>query len=283
MYRSTRMLAFFCLAGVSLNAGAVEIDVGNRRVNVPLPDGYVELAPEMSPYYETMKAYIAPTNIRYLTLITTSDAEAILRGEVGDLKRYMNIESEKGVIATSVSSATYDELRRVLRTQLDDLVAKANEQMPGIIEKGNAAVSEAFDTNIAVDLGGMVPLPIHLDSANTLAYSMYLTVGVSTNGEKISNGVIAATVLALHVKDKVLFLYIYGPDTDIDWTREFASIWAAEIVAANPLSVEEKLAVEQPRSRQTNWDKVLKKAAVGALIGGVAGILGFLLRRRKKE
>lgn len=283
MYRSTGMLAFFFLAGIGLNAEAVEIDIGNRQVSVPLPDGYVELTPEMSPYHETMEAYIAPSNIRFLSLIRTSDAEAILRGEVADLRRYMNIESEKGIAAASVSSATYDELRHVLRTQLDDLVAQANEHLPGIIEKGNSTVSEAFDANVAVDLGGMVPLPIHLDTTNSMAYSMYLTVGVSTNGEKTSNDVIAATMLALHVKDKVLFLYIYGSESDLDWTREFASIWAAEIVTANPMSVEVKQAVERPRSRGINWDEVLEKAAVGALIGGVIGILGFLLRRRKKE
>ena len=283
MYRSTGMLAVFFLAGIGVNAEAVEIDVGNRQVSVPLPDGYVELTPEMSPYHETMEAYIAPSNIRFLSLIRTSDAEAILRGEVADLSRYMNIESEKGITAASVSSDTYDELRHVLRTQMDDLVARANEQLPGIIEEGNATVSEAFDADVAVDLGGMVPLPIHLDTTNSMAYSMYLTVGVSTNGEETSNDVIAATMLALHVKDKVLFLYIYGSESDLDWTREFASVWAAEIVAANPMSVEVKQAVERPGSRGINWDQVLEKAAVGALIGGVIGILGFLLGRRKKE
>ena len=107
MYNLKLIFVLLLLHGVSLNASAVEVKVGDRLISVPLPDGFVELAPQMSPYYETMRAYIAPNNVRYLTLITEDKAEALLRGEDVELGRYINVESEKGISATSISSGQF--------------------------------------------------------------------------------------------------------------------------------------------------------------------------------
>jgi hypothetical protein len=104
--RNTKLvLAVTLLQGLGLDVRALEIEVGDRPINLPLPDGFVELTPAMSPYYETMRAYIGPNNLRYATLITANDAEALLRGQDIELERYINVESENGISATSVSSA----------------------------------------------------------------------------------------------------------------------------------------------------------------------------------
>ena len=277
------IFAFLLILGASLQVGAVEVQVGDRPINIPLPDGFVELTPQMSPYYETMQAYVAPSNVRYLTLITANKAEALLRGEDVELDRYINVESERGISTSSISSTQFVEFRDFLRDQLDDLYAKVDEQLPGIVDKGNTIVSEKFDAEIAVELGGMVPLPIHLDTNDAIANSLFMTVGATVDGETVGNSVLAATTLFMHVKDKVLFLYVYGAESDLDWTREVAASWAADIIAANPLSTEEKRAVEQSDPLGIDWSKVLEKALIGALAGGVIGFFATVLRRRKKE
>ncbi len=68
MHNLKLVFVFLLIQGISLSADAVEVKVGDRPINVPV--GFVELTPDMSPYCETVQAYIAPTNIRYLTLIT---------------------------------------------------------------------------------------------------------------------------------------------------------------------------------------------------------------------
>lgn len=235
MCRPTRIFAVFLLAGMSLSVSAAEIDVGGRQLTVTTPEGYAELTPNMSPYYETMQAYVAPTNYRYLSLILKDKADALLSGELVEFERYMNVESEKAISTKSISAAMFDEFRGILRTQLDEMFEKVNKRLPGMFDKGNAKVRETFDADIAFSTGNMVPLPIHLDSTNAMANSMYINYGASINGEDVGSHVVAATMLTLHVKDKVLFLYVYGSESDLEWTRDFAANWAAQIVAANPV------------------------------------------------
>ena len=43
-------------------ASAVEIEAGGRTIEIPIPEGYAELTPEMSPMYELMYSYVVPTN-----------------------------------------------------------------------------------------------------------------------------------------------------------------------------------------------------------------------------
>lgn len=59
--------------------------------------------------------------------------------------------------------------------------------------------------------------------------------------------------------------------------------WATDIVAANPLSTDEKRAVDKSDSFGVNWSQVLEKALIGALVGGVIGFGSYFFRRRKKE
>ena len=229
-----RPLYILLLGIVCLHADAADIVVGERTVNIPHPDGYVELTPDMSPYYESMWAYVAASNHRYLTLIQKSTAAAIRRGDAVEVGRYMNIETEKSISRMSISAAQFDEFQNILRTQLFELTARVQEQLPEITSAGNAALSEQFDADLAVDLGGVVPLPVHLDTDNAIASSMYMTVSATVNGADVGSEVLSATMLTLHVGDKVLFLYVYGAQSDLLWTRETANAWAESIVAANP-------------------------------------------------
>ena len=51
--------------------------------------------------------------------------------------------------------------------------------------------------------------------------------------EQIADAKANDVMLSLHVKDKVLFVYAFGPEKDLEWTRAAASTWATRIVAAN--------------------------------------------------
>src|SRR5690606_9824378 len=125
--------------------------------------------------------------------------------------------------------------------------------------------------------------PIHLDTDNAMANSMFMTVKGTVDGENIGADVVSATTLFLHVKDKVLFLYVYGRESELEWTREAAERWATDILAANPLSAAEQRAVERSDSIGIDWSQVLEKALIGALVGGAIGLISFQFRKRQKQ
>ena len=68
MISMTRLTTLLALAGLACNANAASIDLGGRQIEIPIPDGFVELTPDMAPYYDTMSAYVGPNNVRFLTL-----------------------------------------------------------------------------------------------------------------------------------------------------------------------------------------------------------------------
>jgi hypothetical protein len=281
--RAAFALMFVLSQSYGLDAYAVDIDVGDRPISLPLPDGFVELTPAMSPYYEAMQAYIAPTNIRYVTLIRENDAQALGRNEAVELARYINVETEKSISASSVSPQSFAELRKVLREQSEELYAIVENKVPDMISRGNKALSEQFDADVAVELGGIVPLPIHVDTEQMLGSSTFVTVGASADGENPDSVVLAVTTLVVRVKDKVLFLYFYGHESDLDWTRAAAAEWANSILAVNPWSAAEQRTAEGTFWSRIDWNQVLEQALFAALIGGAIAFASVLYRKRKKQ
>jgi hypothetical protein len=152
-----------------------------------------------------------------------------------------------------------------------------------MISRGNKALSDQFDADVAVKLGGIVPLPIHLDTEHLLGSSMYLTVGVTAEGENADSTVLAVTTLILRVKDKVLFLYFFGRESELDWTRAAAEEWANAILAANPWSVAEQRTAEGTVLSRIDWNQVMEQALFAALIGGAIAFASNLYRKRKKQ
>ena len=275
--------AVLCVFALFSAASAVEITVGERRIDVPLPEGFVVLTPEMSPYYESLNAYVGPNNVRFLTLIRQEEADAIGRDEDVEIVRYINIESERSATNASVTSAQFAELRQVIKGQLDELYAQAEEQLPQLVGSGNEAASEAMNADVNVQVGGLRPLPVHIDRADAISNSMYANVGGLVNGEDLGSSTIAATTQIQHVKDKILFFYIYADQEDLEWTRETADALASAVVAQNPLAPAEREADENSGSSGFNWDSVRKNALIGGIIGGVVGLLSYLRRRRQEE
>lgn len=82
----------------------------------------------------------------------------------------------------------------------------------------------------------------------------------------------------LHVKGKLIFLYVNGGDQDLDWTRQFSKAWAAVILTANP-SDAATVARESAR-RGFDWSRVLRSALIGGAVGGLFGLFRVFTRKK---
>ena len=106
---------------------------------------------------------------------------------------------------------------------------------------------------------------------------MYINYGVSAEGAK-EKVIVSATTTFVNVSGKVLFLYCYGPQDELEWTRSASKSWVEKVMVSNT----------QPPARSSggrgiDWSKMLEKVIVGGIIGGlIALILGFLSKFKKK-
>lgn len=227
-------LLIFCLTALAATASsAQEIDIGNSKIELPAPAGFTQLTPAMSPYYETMKAYETDQSVRHATFIRAEDAEKLLAGELPDLYRYVNVETPSNVLNIDISDELFDELKTVLRTQNQELFKLAEAQIAEALESGDKAVSEEFDVDLAMSVTNMMMMPIHYESKDALAFSMFINYSVEVDDVGAEEDVTAATVVSARVGGKLLNLNIYGKKTDLEWTQVLGAAYLDRILAAN--------------------------------------------------
>ncbi len=123
----------------------------------------------------------------------------------------------------------------------------------------------------------MVPLDPHYETDNAFAYSMYTNSGITMEGSKEAF-IGSATATSVNVAGKVLFLYCYGPQEDLKWTRSASRDWAGMIMERNAL----------PPSRSSggggiDWSRVFEKAVFGAIAGGFIVLIFVVFFRHSRK
>ncbi|MEM1264196.1 MAG: hypothetical protein AAGH76_17485 [Pseudomonadota bacterium] len=217
----------------AFHAEAMEITVGKQTIKLPVPDGYVELTPAMSPYYESMQAYQSPTNERHAIFIPEDRAEAVLNGVFLELPTYMVVESTKSIQNRLLTKAEFKQLRQILRRDIDALLDEVQEEVTDVLSKGDEALSDELDADISVQRGVIRALPVHRETESMAAFSLLTPVSVAVDEGAPEDLVIASTTIATHVRAKVLYLVVYGLEEDLEWTRGAAADWAKAVIAAN--------------------------------------------------
>lgn len=176
-----------------------------------------------------------------------------------------------------VGSEDFEELENLTKRQNKKIIESMESEIPGHFESISKGISEEFDVDFAVKLAGMMPLEPHYESDNALSYSMYVSYGTSVEGMK-KNFSVASTATYLNVAGKVLFLYCYGPQGELDWTRRTSRAWADAVLASNS-----RPPAGRSIGRGIDWNEVLEKGLIGAVVGSLIALaLGLARRSRSK-
>jgi hypothetical protein len=218
-----------------------------------------------------------PMNDQLAYYIAESDAPVAMSGEMPSLKRYYILKVSRELKNRVIGSRDFAELKSVTRRQNKEIFKSLEAQMSGLVEKTSKGISNEFDVDFALKLSQMVPLDPHYETDSALAYSMYCNFGVTVEGSK-KDVIVSVTATIVNVAGKVLFLYCYGAQKDLEWTRSASEAWAGIVMAGN----------SQPPSQSSDsggfdWNRVLEKALIGAIVGGLMGLFAALFSRSKKK
>ena len=280
---------------LSAAASAIEIEAGGRTIEIPVPAGYAELTPEMSPWYEATYAYVAPTNERYLVLVPSEVAERYLLGKDADYHRYMMVEAEKQSVRFDITQDQFDELRSTMRGQIEELGASLRETLPDMFDDAGDSISAVVDADLELSLGEIIPFEPHLDTESAFAFSQLVSMGVAVDGEDQDPEVSTVTATLLNVRDKMIFVNVYGSEEDLEWTRVFASNWADQIIAANspptdpapsPAASNEDApqpATDTASDRERSGGFMLGPASKAVLVALALLVMFFVLRRLRRQ
>lgn len=261
---------------------ATDISIGGVPLAIPSPGGFSPVTPEMGNLFEMQKQFVAPMNEEYVTFIPDGDVPAALRGEIPELPRRFTVQTSKSIVSAIVPTADFGRLKDTIKTQNAEIAAKVAEKLPDMMQQFNQGTLEKYNVDLALSVSQMLPMPPHEESDRSLAYSALVRYEMNDANGNPAPFVVALTATFVHVKGKILFLYSYADEADLEWTRQASRDWAQAVIAANPSGPADAAKEALPATvAGIDWGQVGEKALGGALIGVVVGLIAWLMNRRK--
>jgi hypothetical protein len=272
--------ALICLLPAIVAANTVSI--GDVTVAIPSPEGFVAVTQNMAALYGFQKHFVAPTLEELVAFIPDGDVPAALKDEIPDRSRRFTAQVSKKLVNVTVSTSDFAHLRNLVKSQNEEMAKKLEASLPGLLADRNAAMTKKYGAEFAVSALGIVPLALHEESDRTFAYSAFVKGATNDATGRATPYIAVSTVTAVLLKGKILTLYCYGAEADLEWSRESSKRWASAIIAANPLDVTSSIKESLPSALTGfNWEKVGVSAIEGALIGLMVGLIYWARTRRK--
>ena len=247
-------------------SNAKTLQVGGRSLEVPEPDGFVEVTPEMPGLYGITRGIVDPDNETLAYFIPSEMADAAKAGQVTPPKRYLVLKVQGNTEFVALDAAGFA-----------GLVAGVKSSNQMISEEMKSQLGADFSPAAVVKLRGVAALPPHEESDVVFAYSML------TNSGAFGQQMMSATTSYANVAGKMLILHAHGEEGDLEWTRSAAGAWTKAVLAANP-----KPPVGGASSTPAASDGEqfgggdIKSGVIGALIGVVLAFLVLRLKKRKQ-
>jgi len=259
---------------------AVEISVGTTHLSIPSPVGYSLITSDMQPYVKLTERFVPPMNEEFAKFLPEADAAIAARGEIPQPQRYFYVQIAKALIQPFISKDDFAQFKRTIKTQNEKILKKAELQISDLLEKINKGISKDYNVDLGISIDRPLPLPSHSETERSLAYSTFVKYKINDEEGKPSffEGIVTATLV--HVQGKVLFLYVNAEKSGLDWCRTESRKWADAVIAANPSTGDIAARESKPSQGDFDWDKIFVKGILGAIMGGILGIIGYLSKRR---
>jgi len=271
------LVGFLCLASMAGTAAPdTVVKIGKTELTIPAPDGFVPVVPEMKALNQVLDAAMFGDNARLAHFIPESDASAALANQVPETASSFSVQTPKKAANQPVTKADFAQLMKELVNNNAEIIQKIEKQMPDYLKQANSKL-KAVDPDINFQDISFAPLPAHQQDERVLAYSMYLTMQTAAGPTRI-----ACTANILHVKAKLLFVYAYAAEKELEWTRDISKQWVTGILARNA-STPEVAKLEESGSGmfRTPGGRIARSAIIGGVIGGIFGLVQMI--RKKKS
>lgn len=256
---------------------AATFSVGGKDLEIPSPSDFSVVTKEMDAVYRLSQQMADPVNDQLAYYITESDVPIALSGEMPSLERYYILKVNKKLKDMVIDSKDFTELKNITKRQNNEIFKSLETKMSDVMKKTSKGISDEFDVDFALKLSQMVPLDPHYETDNAFAYSMYINYGATVEGSN-EDFIVSATATFVNVAGKILFLYCYGPQDELEWTRTASKAWAANVMGSNA-----QPPTSSPGRHGIDWNKVFEKGIVGAISGGLIALIFGVLSVFKKQ
>ncbi len=229
-----KILLLCGLLACQVTAVAVDIDVGGNSISIPLPAGYVQVTKAMEPFASYRKRFEDPSQVGFASFISPEAAAWAARGGMPDEERQFYVQVAKNLVSVTVSPADFAGIKHTFKTQNENVAREIEERMPGLLKKASAGVSLDYATDFNVTLSKVIPLPSHLESDRAYGYAMLMNYMLTGDGGKRQPHLKMVVVTLVHVRGRLLFLFVDAEKSSLAWAQEASKAWTEAVLAANP-------------------------------------------------
>ena len=255
------------------------VQVGGKTLLFPAPEGFVRCDGVRADWDQASESAVPATNRRLIVFSTTSDLAILKRGGAPEMARSLSSQIGRSVENRDLGEREFDSMRSTMKAELEGMRSELQAEVEKLASRRNKTVHDLYGTDDALRLSDVAVLGFFEDKPASLGFTMALRVNntLAAGASKNKKRVMAA--LLIPVNGRVIDLYAtsdYRTEADRQWAENSVAAWRDAIVAANPRMVGSAFA---------NYGYIFKRvgpaALVGAIIGGAAGLLAWLLDKRK--
>lgn len=270
-----------CLAGTLFALATAALadtrQFGPRSLDIPAPQDFKPLAAVSPRYMQAAQAYLPATNRLVEAYASAPDAQALGEGKATALARYFQLQAPRNADGVPVSEQEFVGASKEIESGLEQTLKDSKELTTQLTEQGNAAVKRMTTTDPKIALSGVHYLGAYRREPWGLFFS--IKSGVSA-ADGTSQVLVCGGALVL-VNYQLLFLYSYSQyhdESDRQWVEQATSSWADAVRAANPNDA----AVGAKASHGFSGGGMMRNTVLGAIIGGLVGLVASVLRKRKQ-
>ncbi len=264
---------------------SVTIKIGKKNIYVPAPAGFHEIS-RLSPETRKLSETMTPPNNRLLAVfVSESDLGRIMKEESPEFGRYMFLQVYRKFENTDASSVLFRQFVDQIKKEQEILLEKVRYKVGPLLDNATGKLSKDLGISMKMKVGEQVSLGVFMEENDAVGFAVLSKVQVSVEGEKLDH-LIVSGVAIIRAKGKILYAYIYSnyqTQEDLEWIRNTLRRWVDKILISN---------ISQGSSMQTNsgsmnassfnWDIAIGKLIFGVIVGGLLGLVSFIILGLKR-
>jgi hypothetical protein len=200
---------------------SIEVQIGSERMRVSAARGFVEPTQAFPRMREFAEQYVPKDSHLLAIFLLEKSLPAGDKGDVGDLSRYILVETERSYEEKYLSRSSFSRTKLELRMYVNSSTKKSFDEVRAFLKKGDSGVDVAGMENTGwVDEG-----------------DRYITFGRLARFSDASGSRVVVSVSAtVLVKGKALSLLVYTPFTsydDVEWAEGVSNELVTNVLKDN--------------------------------------------------
>ena len=284
------LLAFllFAAPAVADDDVAKHVFLGKTEVELPQILGFKEILGQNDEFDKLAKQFVPPENKLLAVYLSYDDVAAMKENAAAGFKKYILVQTTNNDVTIS-SPADFAVIKDEIVSETGGSL-KSNVEAQQQLDSASKFIHDNYHQTSKLQIGETKSLGAFMDSDNIIGVSILANMGVQSQ-DGAQDLPIAASLSALELKDKVLFVSVYsnyGGADDADFVRQTAKEYARLAYAANGSAAPSEVTPAKPDDSALE-DSILNftLGAVGIAMFAVVTLwLGPLLLktlRRKKD